>query len=57
MSYAVFFSPEAKADLLELYDYIAERSGEDRALWSESRDGFTNWNLFPNEAPGENPAR
>ncbi len=32
MSYAVFFSPEAKADLLELYDYIAERSGEDRAL-------------------------
>ena len=28
----VFFSPEAEADLLELYDYIAQRSGEDRAL-------------------------
>jgi toxin ParE1/3/4 len=32
VSYRVFFSPEARADLLELYDYIAERSGEDRAF-------------------------
>jgi toxin ParE1/3/4 len=28
----VVFSPEAKADLFELYDYIAERSGRARAL-------------------------
>jgi len=32
VKYHVFFSPEAKADLIELYDYIAEHSGEDRAL-------------------------
>ncbi len=32
MNYRVFFSPEAQADLVELYDYIAESSGEDRAL-------------------------
>ncbi len=32
MKYRLLFTPEAQADLLELYDYIAERSGEDRAL-------------------------
>lgn len=32
MKYRVLFSPEAQADLLELYDYIAGRGGEDRAL-------------------------
>ncbi len=37
MKYRVFFTPEAQADLLELYDYIAERSGEDRALGYSER--------------------
>ena len=32
MSYQVLFSPEAQTDLLDLYDYIAERSNADRAL-------------------------
>lgn len=32
MRYRVFFSPEAQTDLLDLYDYIAERSDSDRAL-------------------------
>jgi len=32
MNYRVFFSPEAQADLTELYDYIARHSEEDRAL-------------------------
>jgi toxin ParE1/3/4 len=30
--YTVVFTPEAQADLLELYDYIAEHSSADRAL-------------------------
>ena len=30
--YEVRFTPEAQADLLELYDYIAEHSSADRAL-------------------------
>ncbi len=32
MRYRVVFSPDAQADLLKLYDYIAEQSGEERAL-------------------------
>ena len=32
MKFRVVFSPEARADLLELYDYIADRAGESRAL-------------------------
>lgn len=32
MKYRVEFNPEARIDLLNLYDYIAERSGERRAL-------------------------
>jgi plasmid stabilization system protein ParE len=32
VKYRVFFTPEARADLTELYEYIAERSGEDRAF-------------------------
>jgi toxin ParE1/3/4 len=39
----MFFSPEAQADLLELYDYIAERSGADRALgYVERIEGWIN---------------
>jgi len=30
--HAIIFTPEAKNDLLELYDYIADHSGPDRAL-------------------------
>lgn len=32
MAIEIVFSPEARDDLLNLYDYIAEASGEDRAL-------------------------
>lgn len=32
MKYRVEFNPEARVDLLNLYNYIAERSGESRAL-------------------------
>ncbi len=32
MTHAVFFSPQARADLEELYLYIAESDGDDRAL-------------------------
>lgn len=32
MTYKVVFSPEAENDLLELYPYIAERTGDVRAL-------------------------
>jgi len=32
VKYRVEFNPEAKVDLLNLYSYIAERSGEGRAL-------------------------
>lgn len=32
MKYRVEFNPEARTDLLNLYDYIAAQSGEDRAL-------------------------
>lgn len=32
MTYRVVFSPEAESDLLELYLYIAERTGNARAL-------------------------
>jgi len=32
VSHRVVFSPEALADLLDLYEYIAERSGAERAL-------------------------
>lgn len=32
MKYRVEFNPEARTDLLSLYDYIAEESGEHRAL-------------------------
>jgi toxin ParE1/3/4 len=32
VKYRVEFNPEARADLLDLYDYIAEESGEGRAL-------------------------
>lgn len=32
MTYKVVFSPEAENDLLELYLYIAERTGDARAL-------------------------
>ena len=31
-SHRVVFSPEARADIVELYDYIAEASGAARAL-------------------------
>lgn len=37
MKYRVEFNPEARADLLDLYNYIAEQSGEDRALAYISR--------------------
>lgn len=32
MTHRVVFAPEARADLLELYDYIAARGGPERAL-------------------------
>ncbi len=32
MNYQVVFSPESQNDLFHLYDYIAERSGAERAL-------------------------
>jgi toxin ParE1/3/4 len=32
VAHRIVFSPEAKADLFELYDYIAERSGSRRAI-------------------------
>jgi toxin ParE1/3/4 len=32
VSYRVEFSPEAQADLLDLYDYIAQHAGAARAL-------------------------
>jgi toxin ParE1/3/4 len=32
VAHSVTFSPEARADLLELYDYIADHSGAARAL-------------------------
>ncbi len=32
MPYEVVFSPEAQTDLLNLYDYIASRDGEKRAV-------------------------
>lgn len=32
MKHRVEFNPEARTDLLNLYDYIAEQSGEERAL-------------------------
>ena len=32
MAYEIVFSPEARADLEQLYLYIAERSGEETAL-------------------------
>lgn len=32
MTRQIIFSPEAQGDLLALYDYIAEQSGEARAL-------------------------
>lgn len=32
MSHKVQFSPEAQNDLLELYDYIADRAGAERAM-------------------------
>lgn len=32
MSHRLEFSPEALGDLLDLYDYIASRDGEDRAI-------------------------
>ena len=31
MTHEIVFAPEARDDLLELYDYIAEQAGEDRA--------------------------
>lgn len=48
MTYRVFFSEEAQRDLLDLYDYIAERGGEERAIryierieeWCESLKTF-----------------
>jgi len=48
VKYRVFFAAEAQADLLELYEYIAERSGDIRALayiarleqWCASFDTF-----------------
>ena len=32
MTLRIVFSPKAQADLISLYDYIADRSGERRAL-------------------------
>ncbi|MBV9777195.1 MAG: type II toxin-antitoxin system RelE/ParE family toxin [Acetobacteraceae bacterium] len=32
MAHRVVFAPEAQADLIELYDYLAERAGPERAL-------------------------
>lgn len=32
MTHKVVFAPEARGDLLKLYDYIAERSGPERAF-------------------------
>ena len=32
MNHTVVFAPEARADLLDLYDYIAARGGAERAL-------------------------
>jgi len=32
VNYSVFFTPEAKEDLFDLYDYIADRSSPKRAL-------------------------
>lgn len=32
MSWQVVFTPEAQSDLLDLYDYIADRSGPTRAM-------------------------
>ena len=32
MDYRIEFSPEALSDLIDLYDFIAERDGEERAI-------------------------
>lgn len=49
MKYRVEFSPEARADLLNLYDYIAERSGDERALTYVQRieEACLSLNTFP----------
>jgi toxin ParE1/3/4 len=45
----VELNPEARADLLNLYDYIAERSGEERALAYITRieDACLSLQIFP----------
>jgi toxin ParE1/3/4 len=37
MTYMVIFSPSAKADLFAIYEYIADRAGDDIALQFVSR--------------------
>ncbi len=55
--YEVLFTPEAEADLLELYDYIADHSSADRALgyierievWSDSLQTFPERGVVRND--------
>lgn len=49
MSHRIEYSPEALADLLDLYDYIASRDGEDRAIGYIDRieDHCRNLSVFP----------
>ena len=50
MDHRIEFSPEALGDLIELYDFIAERDGEERAIGYIDRieECCSSLSVFPN---------
>ncbi len=59
MTHKVLFSVEAQADLLDLYEYIAERGGESRALqYIERIEGWCeSLRTFPQRGTSRNDIR
>lgn len=59
MSHRVEFSPEALGDLIDLYDYIAARDGEARAIGFIDRieECCRSLSVFPNRGAGRDDLR
>lgn len=59
MDHRIEFSPEALGDLIDLYDFIAERDGEERAIGYIDRieECCRSLSVFPNRGTARDDLR
>jgi toxin ParE1/3/4 len=59
VDYRIEFSPEALGDLIDLYDFIAERDGEERAIGYIDRieEYCRSLSVFPNRGTSRDDLR